>query len=233
MTKENNDNVSQLKRTLVLSATEKEIKPIRDFVGKNSESNANAWTEKGFQLRLASFGIGSASAMFHAYPLIEQSDWVILVGIAGSFDTSIGLGQVVQVKSDEFSDLGVNDRGIFRSVFEIGLMNPNESPFQNGKIIAPQFTAIPGLQIVEGITRNTISGEEKEIALLKQRFPCAAIETMEGAHIHYIASQFQKKLTHIRGISNYVEPRNRANWKIDEAITASNNVVIDILSSLM
>lgn len=233
MTNPNIDYKSHLKRILILSATEKESIHIRSFVEKMSESQPNLWTEKGIQIQLETFGIGGASAMFQAYPLIVQADWVILVGIAGSFDQSIGLGEVVQVKSDELADLGVNDRGTFRSVFEIGLMDADAFPFQSGKIPSPEFSAIPNINQVEGITLNTVSGEEREIENLKKRYPSAAIETMEGASIHYLAAQFQKKLTHIRGISNYVEPRNRTNWKIEEAIAASNEAVIAILKGLI
>lgn len=233
MTNDNIDYTSHLKRILILSATEKESFQIRVFIEKISESQPNPCTEKGIQIQTAAFGIGGASAMFHAYPLIEQADWVILVGIAGSFDQSIGLGEVVQVISDEFADLGVNDRGVFRSVFEVGLSKVDEFPFQNGKIPTTQFNAIPHINHVEGITLNTVSGEEQEIELLKQRYPHATVETMEGAYIHFLAAQFQKKLTHIRGISNYVEPRNRANWKIEEAIAASNETVIAILKGLI
>jgi len=229
---ENNDTNTAISRILILSATEKELKPTLDFVNQDPVLLIQKLTNIGISIKLSTIGVGGASAIFNAYELIQQADLVILVGVAGSFQTSIQLGEVIQVVSDEFADLGVNDRGVFRSVFEIGLTNANEFPFNNGKIPASTFLNIHDLKTVEGITVNTVSGDEVGISKLIKAYPHATIETMEGAYIHYLAAMFHKKLLHIRGISNYVEPRNRANWKLDEAIVACNEYIVKVLNNL-
>jgi futalosine hydrolase len=52
---------------------------------------------------------------------------------------------------------------------------------------------------------------------------------MEGAALHYVCLQMNRPFLQIRAISNYVTPRNRAAWKIGEAVMALNAQLIDWL----
>jgi futalosine hydrolase len=54
---------------------------------------------------------------------------------------------------------------------------------------------------------------------------------MEGAAVLYVAEMLDIPAIQIRSISNYVEPRNRENWKIKEAIENLNYQIINILST--
>ena len=52
---------------------------------------------------------------------------------------------------------------------------------------------------------------------------------MEGAAVFYVAGMLDIPVIQLRTISNYVEPRNRAAWKIQEAIQVLNDLLIRIL----
>jgi futalosine hydrolase len=52
---------------------------------------------------------------------------------------------------------------------------------------------------------------------------------MEGAAVFYVAGMLDIPVIQLRTISNYVEPRNRGAWKIQEAIQVLNDLLISIL----
>lgn len=52
---------------------------------------------------------------------------------------------------------------------------------------------------------------------------------MEGAAVFYVANQLNIPAIQIRSISNYVEPRDRANWKIQEALSSLSTVIKPLL----
>jgi futalosine hydrolase len=55
------------------------------------------------------------------------------------------------------------------------------------------------------------------------------VESMEGAAFFFSCLQAKIPFLEIRGISNYVEPRNRENWCIGLAIENLNTTVLDII----
>ena len=50
----------------------------------------------------------------------NQYDLAINLGIAGSFDRNIALGEVVEVTDDRFSELGAEDDEAFLTIDEAG-----------------------------------------------------------------------------------------------------------------
>ena len=76
---------------------------------------------------------------------------------------------------------------------------------------------------------QTVTGSEASLKLLQKTYN-ADSESMEGAAVFYVANQFKIPALQIRAISNYVEPRNRDNWKIKEALDALTSVVKPLIS---
>ena len=211
-------------KVLIASATLKEQQIAKQVLAQNSDKQL-------IELDFLVAGIGGAAATFALTHHASKADLIILTGIAGGFDDKVKIGDVVQVDTDCFGDLGVDDNGLFRSVFDIGLVKDNEFPFEKGRIVAENSISLP-LKKVNGITVNTVSGSSAQIQKLRSAYPDVEIETMEGAYVHYVARQLKKPLLHLRGISNYVEPRNRNNWKIEESIEATNRILIDVVNNL-
>ena len=58
----------------------------------------------------------------------------INAGIAGSYVSTLRIGDVVLTGSDCFADLGIDDNGIFRPLFSAGLAGPDTFPFTGGRI---------------------------------------------------------------------------------------------------
>lgn len=150
---------------------------------------------------------------------------VINMGVAGSFRAEYPPGAVVQVVQDQIADFGVEDGEHFRSVFEIGLVDANALPFSNGVLKERRPLNWPVvLPLVTGVTVNKVHGEAESIRAFSNR-TLADVETMEGAAVFYAAACCGVACVQIRAISNQVEPRNRANWKMETALQELGRVV--------
>ena len=176
-------------------------------------------------------GVGMVSTVFHLTKTLYQNSFnqIVNVGLAGSINRNLKLSQVVNVVSDEFAFWGAENKGEFLSVFDLNLQNENETPFQN-KVIFPTQTnfSLDHLQNVAGVTVQTVTGRDESIVLLQKTYN-ADVESMEGAAVFYVANLMKIPATQIRAISNYVEPRNRDNWKIKEALASLNVELYQLL----
>ena len=208
-------------KILVVSATKKEIIPT---LNKIDSSNS-----KDLVIDILITGIGS---VFTTYVLTrklleKEYDMVINVGIAGSFNKDLSIGETVYVSSDQFADLGIEDKNEFHTIFEKGFIPKDQFPFKNAVLKNPYECDLK-LKQVSAITVNTTHGCSKSVDLFKNKFN-ADIETMEGAAFFYVCMLEGVKFMQIRTISNYVEERNTANWNIPLAIRNLNQKLLEII----
>ena len=87
------------------------------------------------------------------------------------------------------------------------------------------------LPTVSGLTVNEISTNSKRIEELTKKYQ-VDLETMEGAALHYVARETNTAFLQIRAISNLVAERNKANWKMGEAIENLNETIIQYIDKL-
>ena len=143
-------------------------------------------------------------------------DLVINAGVAGSFRDEISIGTVVNVKSEQFSDFGIEDGNHIKTVFDSGFVNPDDFPFRQGHLVNPNRFDLD-LPMVHGVTGNISHGAAESIARIKRDFD-PDIESMEGAAVFYVCLFEKIPFLEIRAISNYVEVRNPEKWDIPTAI---------------
>src|SRR5581483_10531713 len=149
-------------------------------------------------------------------------DLAINLGIAGSFDRSIDLGEVVEVVEDRFSELGAEDGKEFLSIEQLGF----------GEGVFRSTCNLPGsleIRKVSAVTVNTVHGNETNIEKLKSRIN-PQLESMEGAAFFYACQQASIPCIQIRAVSNYVEKRNRDAWQIGLAIKNLNTFAADLFT---
>ena len=223
-------------KILILSATKSEILPFLDSHEWQhvSESLYRVHAYGHFIDVLISYP-GVYYTIFALTRCISENtyDLVLNVGIAGAFDEYIRLGDLVTVVSEQIADLGVNDRGKFLSLFELNLLDSDQKPFTKGCIYPLQTilnSRIDALKHVNGLTVNTVSGEIGEICRLKNTYN-ADVETMEGAAVFFVCSSMNVQSYQIRAISNYVEERQKENWKIGLAIENLNSEIIAVIQA--
>ncbi len=225
-------------KILVVSATIAEIeKTVHIF--EIEPQNKDFFFTKKFLDNEISFlitGVGSYAMIYKLTTILqkEKFDLIVNAGIAGAFDKSLKIGNLVLVESEEIGDLGIDDNESFRTLFEENFTDKNDFPFSNGKLICNYSqisTQLPAKK-VKSLSLNTVGGEEKRIEKLKQKFD-AQIENMEGAAFFFVCLMQKVKFVEIRAISNFVEPRNKDNWQIMTAISNLNENLKILLLDLL
>ena len=210
---------------LIVSATEAECAPtLRNMTGRKTVSSrlySGTLHEQPIEVLIS--GIGSVATTFHLTQtlMLRPYSRAIGIGIAGSYADDIQMGECVQIIEDCFADLGIDNNGHFRNLREEGL--PNDD-FDSAFIINPSPTLSHHRQI-RGITVQTASGSKTRIDELTQRFH-PQVETMENAAFFYVCQMMNVPFASFRAISNKVEPRNRENWQITEAIKNVNQICL-------
>jgi futalosine hydrolase len=161
---------------------------------------------------------------------IKNIDVAINMGIAGAYDRSLSIGEVVEVISDRYGDLGVQTaNGSFTDVFELDLIQDDYYPFTKGWLINEKFKFETKLPAKKGLTVNKVTGtDQTKVELMNKYNP--DIETMEGAGFMQVCKMLDVKFHQIKAISNYVESRNKDNWNIPLALDNLNEKIIKLIS---
>lgn len=218
---------------LIVSATTFEIAPLLQYLDNQAEKlSFFEYKLNGNVIYPLVTGVGALNTSFALarYKDIEKTTVAINVGLAGSYYPSLELGEVVEVISDRFGDLGVEESdGSFTDVFDLGLTNENQFPYESGwiKNTKPKFQN--NIATVKGLTVNKVHGSSDSIDKVKSKYS-ADVESMEGAGFFYACRIMDVHMHQFRAVSNYVEPRNKDNWQIEKAIDNLNAYLIQLLT---
>jgi futalosine hydrolase len=180
-------------------------------------------------------GIGMLAASFALTKLAieDKPDLIIQVGIAGTFDTELALGTVVVIEEETIGDLGVEEDGKWKDLFDLELEKSSYHPFEKRKLPNQWLNKynLLGLKQVSGITVNEITTHPERIQkLIKKYNPC--IESMEGAALHYVARESSIPFIQIRAVSNYIGERDKSNWQMKLAIDNLNQTLLQYIDRL-
>jgi futalosine hydrolase len=200
--------------------------------------NVNAlYTGESQRLKLQfhQSGIGMLGSCFALTKLAleDKPDLIIQVGIAGTFDNQIELGSVVAIDEETIGDLGVEEDGKWKDLFDLKLEKSSYHPFEKRKLPNQWLSKynLLGLKEVNGITVNEISTNPDRIQKLIKKYN-PAIESMEGAALHYVARETNIPFIQIRAISNYIGERDKANWQMKLAIDNLNQTLLQYIDCL-
>ena len=206
-------------RILLVAATDAEIAPIVANLAHRETRGprTRAYRTDRHDVDVLIAGIGMVpTAVWTARALaVDRYDAAFNAGVCGSFDAALLPGTVVHVISDRFPEVGVEDGEALLTLEQVGL--PAEVEAVGSR--PPASAALDALPRVRGITVNTVHGCERSIENVRRRFN-PQVETMEGAAFMYACSVAGVPFAQVRAVSNIVEPRNRASWKLSEAIDA-------------
>ena len=220
-------------KILIIAATGKEIEPFLKKMKVNEPELFDTEDFKYKKLKISVLITGAGmvvTAMDTVAILSEESfDVAINVGLCGSFNRNLEIGTVVNVYKDTFSELGAEDGDEFLSPSKLKLdaITCIENLDQNEEIVNYQIDLLPK---VNGITVNTVHGNEKSIEKVVKRFH-PMVESMEGASFMLACDDFGVPNFQIRAVSNYVEKRNKKAWNIPLAVKNLNEKLIEILDA--
>lgn len=198
-------------KPLIVAATEEEIAPSIDFLVRR-------------QIPYLITGVGMTATGYRLGKFLTDfcPDYILNVGIAGAISKKIPIGSVVRIAVDAISELGAEDNEDFISIEELGF---GTNTFRSD--VPPQLCVT--LPAYEAITVNTVHGNENSIQNIKERFPNAFIETMEGAAVLFVSKEENIPCMQIRAVSNYVEKRDRSRWNIPLAVENLNTWLQEFL----
>ncbi|MCQ4081405.1 futalosine hydrolase [Streptomyces sp. RB6PN25] len=155
---------------------------------------------------------GTAAALAHA-----PYDIVICAGIAGGFAPAARVGSVVVADAIIAADLGSESPDGFIPVADLGFGTSRHlPPAALSRAVADALGAGYGTVL----TLSTMTGTAGRAAELAARHPSVLAEAMEGFGVAEAAAAHRLPVLEIRAISNPVGPRDRASWRIGDALTA-------------
>jgi futalosine hydrolase len=211
-------------RIILCAATEMEIAPTLQALSLKENRTVD--------LLITGVGLMACTYALTKEVAADRPDLIIQAGVAGSLLKDQPLAQVVVVRSECIGDLGVKENGRFHSLFDLKLLNQNTVPWQMERLINQNsLLAATGLPVADGITVNEISTEEPIIQYYRDQLQ-VQVESMEGAALHYIGLLEKIPFLQIRSLSNFIGERNKAKWKMKEAIAALNRELQRILMKL-
>jgi futalosine hydrolase len=189
-------------RVIISAATVAEWMP--SFLNINALYTGESQRLK-LQYHQSGIGMLAASFALTKLSLEDKPDLIIQVGIAGTFDTHLDLGTVVTIQEETIGDLGVEEDGKWKDLFDMKLEKSSYHPFEKRKLPNQWLSKynLLGLKEVSGITVNEISTNPDRIQKLIKKYN-PTIESMEGAALHYVAREMNIPFIQIRSISNYV-----------------------------
>lgn len=214
---------------LIVAATEYEIGITRRYLSEK------IYQRKDCNVHILITGVGLVNTTYtlSKYFSTNKPDLAIQAGIGGSFHPFYPPGSVVVVGEEFFGDLGVEENGIFRDVFDMNLAD-NIFPF-SAKMLVNVHTALLNtikLKPVRGVSVNEITTVRQRIQQMMRKYN-PMIESMEGAAFHYVCLQEYIPFAQLRGVSNFVGERDKTKWQLSEAIENLNRELIALLRPLL
>lgn len=211
-------------RVLVVTAVEAE----RDAVMRGLHD------DQRFEVLVAGVGPVAAAASTARVLAVKEYDLVVAVGIAGGFSERAPMGSVVVASEIVAADLGAETPEGFRSLDELGFGFIRIQADQGLGMRLTQALRASGLEAAHGpvLTVSTVTGTAETASELAARVPGAAAEAMEGFGVAAAAQGSGVPALELRAISNPVGPRDRASWRIEEALRAlesASKVLTEVL----
>ncbi|MET9590687.1 futalosine hydrolase [Streptomyces sp. NPDC006516] len=162
----------------------------------------------------------AAAAAVTAFALAAASEpyaLVVSAGIGGGFAPASPVGSLVVATDIVAADLGAETPDGFVPVTGLGFGRDTFLP--PGSLVqdvAAATGAVPG----PVLTVSTATGSAARTAELLAAHPGAAAEAMEGFGVAEAAAGLGVPALELRAVSNTVGPRDRAAWRIGDALAA-------------
>ncbi|TGN73879.1 futalosine hydrolase [Streptomyces bauhiniae] len=142
---------------------------------------------------------------------------VVSAGIGGGFQPEAPLGSLVVADAITAADLGAETPDGFLPVTDLGFGTVTHLP---PKSLVRGVVEATGARPGTVLTVSTVTGTATRAAALRERHPGALAEGMEGFGVAEAAAAHGVPVLEIRAVSNPVGPRDRAAWRIGDALAA-------------
>ncbi len=171
-------------------------------------------------------GVGPAAAAASTARSLDGVDLVLSAGIGGGF-APLGPGDVAVAADIVFADLGADSPTGFLPLSSLGFGDEHH-------LVAPRLAVElvdrTGGHLGTVLTVATVTGSAARRDVLRERFPDAVAEGMEGAGVATAAAAVGVPYGEIRAISNAVGPRDRDAWQVPRALEALGRAVAGLVA---
>ena len=179
---------------------------------------------------LCGFGPVAAAARTTSQIEIHKPDRVLLIGIAGTFNTSVlPVGDAALLPRVIMHGIGVGTDETFVPAGEMGFQHwpgqGEESPIGDELVLSTPRSSISGSLL----TCSAASASTKDMRHRLVRYPDVVAEDMEGYAVALACRLEHVPLVIVRGISNVVGDRQSKNWQIPQALIAAWAVAEEVI----
>jgi futalosine hydrolase len=187
--------------------------------------------------------VNTAHALTQYLATKPRPSLVIQTGIAGAYvPAGIAVGSVLLADTEIYGDLGVLTPEGWRPMEEIGIPLVDASGSQPARFnyfpldaaLVARAASAAGAQVARAgkfLTLSQVTGVRALGDALHARFG-ALCESMEGAAAAHVCALHGVPFLEVRGISNLVENRDRAKWRIKDAADAAQAVTLRLIENL-
>jgi futalosine hydrolase len=234
-----------------MTMSKKEVREVREVQGVRevlvlAATPLEATLMESSAARLVITGIGAvntAHALTQYLAANAAPSFVIQTGVAGAYvPAKIPVGSVVLADTEIYGDLGVLTPDGWRPMEEIGIPLVEASGSRpalfnyfplDAALVARASKAAGTFAARTGkfLTLSQVTGVRSLGDELYKRFG-ALCESMEGAAAAQVCALHEVPFLEVRGISNLVENRDRAKWRIAEAADAAQRVALKLIDAL-
>ncbi|MBT2469959.1 futalosine hydrolase [Streptomyces sp. ISL-66] len=165
----------------------------------------------------AAAGTATALALAARAPAPDGYSLVVSAGIGGGFAPAAPGGSLVVADAIVAADLGAETPQGFLTVTELGFGHSVHLPPAE---LAARAAEATGALLAPVLTVSTVTGTADGAARLAARHPLAGAEAMEGFGVAEAAAAHGLPVLEVRAVSNAVGPRDRAAWRIGDALAA-------------
>jgi futalosine hydrolase len=216
-------------KIVVASATLQEVEPLREYLTER------IYLKNHHRITCLVTGVGLMNST-HAltrHIVLEKPDLAIQAGIAGSFSPLFPPESVVVVKEECVADLGVTENNVWKDIYDLGIADADFPPLISKKLVNPHSALLEKLKVrqVRAVSVNEITTSPARTQTYISKY-APVIETMEGAAFHKVCLEEQIPFIQIRAVSNFVGERDKAHWKLGEAIHRLNEQVIVLINKI-
>lgn len=186
-----------------------------------------ACSDRDVTVLIGGVGPAAAAAATSAALATAEFDLVISAGIGGGFG-SVAIATITVAATIAFADLGAETDDGFASVSALGFgIDRYDVPAQ----LAVELTDRTGGRLGTVLTVATATGTAATARTLQGRFPDVVAEGMEGAGVAAAATLHGVPFAEVRAISNPAGPRDRASWRIPEALASLGRALAAITAA--
>jgi futalosine hydrolase len=190
-----------------------------------AEAGAVRAGDKAQRLTVEPVGVGPAAAAAGTARLLALAeaagtpfDAVLSAGVAGGFPGRADVGATVLGTRSVAADLGAETPDGFLPIAELGFGTGVHEA--DPDLLEALRSALPAAVAGEVLTLATVTGTAATAAQLAVAHPAAVAEAMEGFGVASAASAAGVGFAELRTISNPIGPRDRAAWRLPEALAA-------------